>query len=65
MDAHDELFYRMNDPDPKVRAWADLQLIGQIFGSNFVERWLEWNGFEDELREWREARSASSVAKDR
>ncbi len=30
-----------------------------------VERWLEWNGFEDELREWREARSASSVAKDR
>ena len=44
---------RMNDPDPKVRAWAELQLIGQIFGSNFVERWLEWNGFEDELREWR------------
>ena len=41
MDAHDELFYRMNDPDPKVRAWAELQLIGQIFGSNFVERWLE------------------------
>jgi hypothetical protein len=32
MDAHDELFYRMNDPDPKVRAWAELQLIGQIFG---------------------------------
>ncbi len=55
MDAHDELFYRMNDPDPKVRAWAELQLIGQIFGSNFVERWLEWNGFEDELQEWRAA----------
>ncbi len=53
MDAHDELFYRMNDPDPKVGAWAELQLIGQIFGSNFVERWLEWNGFEDALREWR------------
>ncbi len=64
MDAHDELFYRINDPDPMVRAWAELQLVGQIFGSNFVERWLEWNGFEDELREWREARSASSVAKD-
>ncbi len=57
MDAHDD--------DPKVRAWAELQLIGQIFGSNFVERWLEWNGFEDELREWRAARSVSSVAKDR
>jgi len=65
MDAHDELFYRMNDPDPKVRAWAELQLIGRIFGSNFVERWLEWNGFEDELREWQAARSASFVAKDR
>ncbi len=48
MDAHDELFYRMYDPDPEVRAWAELQLIGQIFGSNFVERWLAWNGFEYE-----------------
>ncbi len=65
MDAHDELFYRMNDPDPKVRGWAELQLIGQIFGSNFVERWLEWNGLEDELREWRAAGSAGSVAKAR
>ena len=60
MDAHDELFYRLNHPDPKMSAWAELQLIGQILGSNFVEQWLEWNGFEDELREW--TRSASSVA---
>ncbi len=50
MDAHDELFYRLNDPDPKVSTWAELELIGRIFGANFVERWLEWNGFEDELR---------------
>ncbi len=38
MDAHDELFYRLNDPDPKVRAWAELQLIGQIFGAT------SWSG---------------------
>ncbi len=44
---------RISDPDPKVSAWAEFQLIGQIFGTNFVERWLEWNGFEDVLREWR------------
>ncbi len=56
MDAHDELFYRLNDPDPEVSAWAELQLIGRIFGGNFVERWLEWNGFENELREWRATR---------
>ncbi|MEE9185274.1 MAG: hypothetical protein V3U39_12490 [Acidimicrobiia bacterium] len=40
-------------------------LLYKIFGGNFVERWLEWNGFADALREWRAARSASSVAKDR
>jgi hypothetical protein len=63
MDANDELFYRLNDPDPKVSAWgAELQLIGQIFGSDFVERWLEWKGFEDEPREWRAFRSGGAVA---
>lgn len=61
MDAH-ERSYRLNDPDPKVSAWAHLQLIGQIFGSDFVERWLEWNGFEDEPREWRAFRSSGAVA---
>ena len=65
MDAHDELFYRLNDPDAHTQVMAELDLLYRIFGCNFVERWLEWNGFEDELREWRAARSASSVAKDR
>ncbi len=40
---------------------AELDLLHKIFGGNFVERWLEWNGFEDELREWRVARYACSV----
>ncbi len=56
MDAHDELFYRLNDPDPHTQVTAELKLIGTIFSGNFVERWLEWNGFEYALREWRTAR---------
>ncbi len=28
---------------------AELDLLYKIFGGNFVERWLEWNGFEDAL----------------
>ena len=64
MDAHDELFYRLNDPDPHTQVMAELDLLHKIFGGNFVERWLEWNGFEDALREWRATRSASSVARD-
>ncbi len=32
---------------------AELDLLYKVFGGNFVERWLEWNGFEDALREWR------------
>ncbi len=32
---------------------AELDLLDEIFGGDFVERWLKWNGFEDELREWR------------
>ncbi len=64
MDAHDELFHRLNDPDPHTQAMADLDLLYKIFGGNFVERWLEWDGFEDELEEWRATRSASSVARD-
>jgi hypothetical protein len=31
---------------------AELDLLDEIFGGNFVERWLEWNGFEDALRKW-------------
>ncbi len=55
MDAHDELFYRLNDPDPHTQVMAELDLLYKIFGGNFVERWL-WNGFEDALRErWRYA----------
>ncbi len=26
MDAHDELFYRLNDPDPHTQAMAELDL---------------------------------------
>jgi hypothetical protein len=32
---------------------AELDLLDKIIGGNFVERWLEWNGFEEALREWR------------
>jgi len=53
MDAHDELFYRLNDPDPHTQVMAELDPLYKIFSGNFVERWLEWNGFEDALREWR------------
>ena len=49
MDAHDELFYRLNDPDPHTQVMAALDLLYKIFGGNFVERWPEWNGFEDAL----------------
>ena len=28
---------------------AELDLLYEIFGGNFVERWPEWNGFEDAL----------------
>jgi len=51
MDAHDELFYRLNDPDPHTQAMAELDLLDEIFGGNFVERWLKWNGFEVALRD--------------
>ncbi len=60
MDAHDELSYRLNDPDPHTQVMAELDLLNKIFGGNFVERRLERNGFEDALRERRAARSAGS-----
>jgi len=56
MDAHDKLFYRLNDPDPHTQAMAELDLLDGIFGKGFVERWLEWNGLEDALRAWRSKR---------
>lgn len=58
MDAHDELLYGLNDPDPHTAAMAELHAI---FGGNFVERWLEWNGFEDALREWRSGQPEGSA----
>ena len=64
MDAHDKLFYRLNDPDPHTQAMAELDLLDRIFGGNFVERWLEWNGFEEELREWRSASGHPETAID-
>jgi len=53
MDAHDELFDRLNDPSPQTRAMAELDLLDKIFGGTFVEQRLEWKGFEEALREWR------------
>ena len=35
---------------------AELDLLDRIFGGNFVERWLKWNGFEDALQDWRSKR---------
>ncbi len=35
------LFYRLNDPDPHTQAMAELDLLDEIFGGNFVERWLK------------------------
>ena len=37
MDAHDKLFYRLNDPDPHTQAVAELDMLDEIFGGNFVE----------------------------
>jgi len=34
----------------------------QIFGGDFVGRWLEWNGFEEALREWRSASGHTATA---
>ena len=48
---------RLNDPDPPTQVMGELDLLDRIFGSSFVERWLEWNAFEDELREWRSERA--------
>ncbi len=65
MDAHDELFYRLNDPDPHTQAMAELDLLHKIFGGDFVERWLAWNGFECEPRSClrRLARSEARTAR--
>ncbi len=62
MDAHDELFYRLNDPDPHTQVMAELRLLAKILGDNFVERWLEWNGFEDAQLEWRSLRSGQALS---
>ncbi len=32
MDAHDELFYRLNDPGPNTQVMAELDLLYKIFG---------------------------------
>jgi hypothetical protein len=30
MDAHDKLFYRLNDPDPHTQAMAELDLLESL-----------------------------------
>ena len=49
-------------PDPHTQAMAELDLLDEIFGGNFVERWLKWNGLEDALREWRSASGRTATA---
>ncbi len=44
---------------------AELDLFYKIFGGNFAERWLEWNGFADALREWRATRPPGLADKNR
>ncbi len=52
MDAHDELFYRLNDRDPRIRDLAYLLFLEQLLGGKWVERWARERGKLDALREW-------------
>ena len=65
MDAHNELFYRLDDADPRIRDLAYLLFLEESLGGKWVERWARKRGKLDTLRQWRAARSASLVAKDR
>ncbi len=56
---------RLDDPDPRIRDLAYLLFLNELLGGKWVERWAHERGKLDALREWRAARSASSVAKDR
>jgi hypothetical protein len=39
MDAHDELFYRLDDADPRIRDLAYLLFLEELLGPEWVERW--------------------------
>ncbi len=56
---------RPDDPDPRIRDLAYLPFLEQLLGGKWVERWARERGKLDTLRQWRAARSASLVAKDR
>ena len=56
---------RLDDPDPRIRDLAYLLFLEEALGPEWVERWARERGKLDALEEWRAARSASSVAKDR
>ena len=53
MDAHDELFYRLDDPDPLKRDLAYLLFLKELLGRKWVERRARERGKLDALREWR------------
>jgi hypothetical protein len=55
-------FSDLDSPDPQDEVMEELRLPHEIFGGNFVERWLEWNGFEEALREWRSASGHTATA---
>ncbi len=44
MDAHDELFYRLDDPDPRIRDLAYLLFLEELLGGEWVERWARERG---------------------
>ncbi len=54
---------RLDDPDPRIRDLAYLLFLEELLGGEWVKRWARERGELETLREWRAARSASSVAK--
>ncbi len=56
---------RLDDSDPHIRDLAYLLFLEEALGGEWVERSDRERGKLDALRGWREARPASSVAKDR
>ncbi len=56
---------RLDDPDPRIRDLAYLLFLEEALGGKWVERWARKRRKLDALQEWRAARSASSVPRDR
>jgi hypothetical protein len=57
-------FPDFDSPDPHDEVVEELDLLHKIIGGDFVERWLEWNGFDEQLREWRSASEHTVTATD-